>query len=236
MLKPILQRKEMDAFGKISLGNIDGSEIVLSAPEEQASRTRLETEGILEPRLAQALWPGGLWEHIMSIIQTIDLAFPLPNSKKRNLVVILRLPENCPTSVQEEIQEFRSRRYSSMSGSWELPVGAPPGSIERMMVRSCRLGTAHVFWRYGVLIEGDVDKNSRGGAFAFNLEYSVEDGELRFDVFGSVASVGPKAALSHVIYTMLSVIGEFLGLRWKGLLVCLSHCMRYLDLFPRVSR
>lgn len=191
VLMPILQHKEMNAFGKISLGNIDGNEIVLSAPDEQASWKRLETEGILEPKLAQVLWPGDLSAHIMTILQDIDLAFPLPNSDGRNLVVILRLPEKCPASAQEKIQEFQRSRYSSISGYWKFPEGAPPGSIEKMMARSCRLGTTRVFWRYGVLIEGDVDENNRGGSFAFHVEYSVEDGELRFEVFGSVASVGP---------------------------------------------
>lgn len=236
VLKPILHHNETEVCGEISLGKVCGKDIVLSTPEDQASWQRLKTEGILEPNLARVLWPDGLSEHVLPIIQNIDLAFPLAGGEEGNLAILLKLPKDSPTSAQEGLREFKGSRYPSMRLSWKMPVGVPPGAIENLMVRCCHLGTTSAFRRYGVLVEGDVHDDDPGGEFAMLLEYSLEAGELEVEIYGNVTSVGPWTALAHAMYSTLSVINNFPGLPWKASMLCPSHGAVCLQVSQKVGQ
>ncbi|CAN0426745.1 unnamed protein product, partial [Scytosiphon promiscuus] len=63
VLKPLLNHKDQESYnGSVKLGDTGDACITLRDPLDIALWNRLKGEGILEPRLAQAMWPAGLSE------------------------------------------------------------------------------------------------------------------------------------------------------------------------------
>lgn len=223
VLKPVqLHNDVRTQDGKILLGNIGNRNVVLSPPHD-GSWERFKEDGILEPELARELWPNGLSEHVLPMLDSMDLTFPFPGNDRGGLVVPLRLKEDRSEEVERVLQTFSQDHRAAMRVTWSFPLGIPPGAIERMLVRCCNLGEACKFWRFGVLVRGRLVQEGIDGTFALLVEYSCCHKELSMDLYGNTKSVGLWAALSFAISAVLRMTREFPGLEWKGSLACPEH-------------
>lgn len=233
ILKPVLNHKEKQLRdGTISLDIAQGRSILLSTREHKRLWRRLESEGILHPELARLLWPHDLSEYVLPTLRSIGLAFSLSDDEHDELVVMLRLPEERPSTIEEDLQNFRDGNYPAIRCLWKVFMGAPPGAIERVLTRCCSLGATKTFWRYGVLVKGDFG-GKIGGRFALLMEYVDE--ELHMEVHGNLASIGPWVALSYAMSAMLSITWEFPGLGWEASVKCPTHSTGELEVSREVS-
>lgn len=253
ILKPILIHNDKTLHdGSISLQVDDNQSTVLSEQAHKESWENLKTQGILEIELAHVLWPDGLWNYVLGTLESIDLAFPLPRGRKKlargneklarnhgklardyeDLVVMLRLPVERPQSVAEDLKDFRNGSYKAIGGTWKMFLGAPPGAIEKVLVRCCRLGATQIFWRFGVLIKGSFG-GVVGGRFALLLEYV--DNQLLIEIHGNLRSVGPWMALSYAMSAMLSMVQNSPGLPWEASIGCPEHKKMLLKISEKVS-
>ncbi|CAN0102649.1 unnamed protein product, partial [Scytosiphon promiscuus] len=231
ILKLLLNHKEEEEYGVVHLGDAGDTRVTLENRDDIASLGRLKSEGILEPRLARAMWPAGLSDYVVPTLRSLGLAFPLENDE--GLVVLLRLEEARPDSVGKVIDEFCSDQTPEFTASWKVFLGAPPGAIEKVLTRCCSLGGVRTFWRSGVLVHGGF--GDRSEIFAVVVEYSSSDNELTAQVYGDISTPAPWTALSYVISTVGYMLLEFPGLRSVGSLECPQHGAPML-LADKVSR
>lgn len=210
VLKPLCSHKDM-SLGEMNLGGIT----VKSGPKLE----RLVNDGILEPKLAEEMWPK-TWKYLLRTLCSAGLAFPRPDDKEGGLVVLLRLDERRPDDVGEIIDDFRNTHDGQMMASCMFLQGAPPGFIERLLSTFCRLGSCNHFWRYGVLIQSH-------SPFSAILEYSEDDdtlvGKLSVEVFGDAATAWPWLAMSGCLSVLSKMLSEFPGLEVEAKLGCPYH-------------
>ncbi|CAM9929296.1 unnamed protein product [Ectocarpus sp. 6 AP-2014] len=224
ILKPLLNHKDQETFdGRVNLGDTGDARITLDDPLDIASWGRLKNEGVLEPRLAYAMWPGGLSEYVLPTLASLGLTFPLEGDLDEGQVVLLRLKPERPDSVGEVIDTFCSRHTPALSASWKIFLGVPPGAIEKVLTRCCGLGAVQTFWRYGVLVHGGLGDLGGRGIFAVVLEYSSTDHKLNAQIFGDIGTPAPWVALSYVMSAVSLMLVDFPGLRWGGALKCPQH-------------
>ncbi|CAM9221130.1 unnamed protein product [Ectocarpus fasciculatus] len=224
ILKPLLNHKDQQTFdGRVNLGDTGDARMTLHDQSDIASWGRLKNEGVLEPRLAYAMWPDGLSEYVLPTLASLGLTFPLEGDPDDGLVVLLRLEPDCPESVGEVIDTFCSEHTPAFNASWEIFLGVPPGAIEKVLTRCCGLGGVRTFWRYGALVHGGLGDLDGRGIFAVVLEYSSTNNELTAQVFGDISTPAPWVALSYVTSAMSLMLVDFPGLRWKGSLKCPQH-------------
>ncbi|CAM9749420.1 unnamed protein product [Ectocarpus sp. 4 AP-2014] len=224
ILKPLLNHKDQETFdGLVSLGDTGDARITLDDPSDIASWGRLKSQGVLEPRLAYAIWPNGLSEYVLPTLAFLGLTFPLEDDPAEGLVVLLRLKLDRPGSVGQLIDTFCLEHTPALSASWKIFLGVPPGAIEKVLTRCCGLGGVRTFWRYGVLMHGGLGELGRRGVFAVVLEYSSTDNELAAQIFGDVSTPAPWVALSYVMSAVSLMLLDFPGLRWRGSLACPHH-------------
>ncbi|CAN0218727.1 unnamed protein product, partial [Scytosiphon promiscuus] len=219
ILKPLLNHKEEEDYGVVHLGDAGDTCITLENEDDIASWGRLKSEGILEPRLARAMWPAGLSDYVVPTLWSLALAFPLENDE--GLVVLMRLEEARPESVGKVIDEFCLDQTPEFTASWKVSLGAPPGAIEKLLTRCCSLGGVRTFWRSGVLVHGGF--GDRSEIFAVVVEYSSSDNELTAQVYGDISTPAPWTALSYVVSAVRWMLLEFPGLRSAGYLKCPQH-------------
>lgn len=209
VLKPLCSHKDM-SMGEVNLGGIT----VRPGPRVE----RLVKDGILEPKLAEELWPD-TWEHLLRALSSAGLTFPRPNDKEGGLVVLLRLDEDRPDDVGDILDDFRATNDGRIVASCTLLQGAPPGFIERLLSTCCRLGSCNHFWRYGVLIQ------SR--SFSVILEYAEDDdtlvGTFSVEAFGDSGTAGPWLALSGCLSVLSKMLSEFPGMDVEATLECPYH-------------
>ncbi|CAM9881019.1 unnamed protein product [Ectocarpus sp. 12 AP-2014] len=92
ILKPLLNHKDQRTFdGRVNLGDTGDARVSLDDSSDIASWDRLKNEGVLEPRLAYAMWPDGLSEYVLPTLASLGLTFPLAGDPDDGLVVLLRL-------------------------------------------------------------------------------------------------------------------------------------------------
>ncbi|CAN0148410.1 unnamed protein product [Ectocarpus sp. 6 AP-2014] len=224
ILKPLLNHKDQRAFdGRVNLGDTGDTRITLHDQSDIASWSRLKNEGVLEPRLANAMWPDGLSKYVLPTLVSLGLTFPLEGDPDAGLVVLLRLEPDRPESVGEVIDTFCSGLTPAFSASWKIFLGVPPGAIEKVLTRCCGLGGVRTFWRYGVLVHGGVGDLDGRGIFAVVVEYSSNTNELTTQIFGDISTPAPWVALSYVISSVSLMLVDFPGLRWEGSLKCPQH-------------
>ncbi|CBJ32718.1 LRR-GTPase of the ROCO family, incomplete sequence [Ectocarpus siliculosus] len=224
ILKPLLNHKDQRTFdGRVNLGDTGDARITLDDSSDIASWGRLKNEGVLEPRLAYAMWPDGLSEYVLPTLASLGLTFPLEGDPDNGLVVLLRLEPNRPASVGEAIDTFCSKYTPAFSASWEIFLGVPPGAIEKVLTRCCGLGDVQTFWRYGVLVHGGLGDLDGRGIFAVVTEYSSTNNELTAQIFGDISTSAPWVALSYVTSAVSLMLMDFPGLRWNGSLKCPQH-------------
>lgn len=225
ILKPLLNHKDEKTFdGCVKLGDTGDPCITLHDPLDIASWGRLKNTGILEPRLAYALWPAGLSAYVLPTLLSLGLTFPLDHDPHGGLVVLLRLKSDRPTSVGRVMDTFCSERTPAFSASWKFFLGVPDGAIEKLLTRCCSLGGVRTFWRFGVLVHGGfVDGGDSSGIFAVVLEYDSSGNELTAQFYGDISNPAPWAALSYVISATRFMLLEFSGLRSEGSLKCPQH-------------
>ncbi|CAM9930362.1 unnamed protein product [Ectocarpus sp. 6 AP-2014] len=224
ILKPLLNHKDQRTFdGRVNLGDTGDARITLDDSSDIASWGRLKNEGVLEPRLAYAMWPDGLSEYVLPTLASLGLTFPLEGDPEDGLVVLLRLEPDRPASVGEVIDTFCSKHTPAFSASWEIFLGVPPGAIEKVLTRCCGLGDVRTFWRYGVLVHGGLGNLDGRGMFAVVMEYSSTNNELTAQIFGDISIPAPWVALSYVTSAVSLMLMDFPGLRWKGCLKCPQH-------------
>ncbi|CAM9618996.1 unnamed protein product [Ectocarpus fasciculatus] len=224
ILKPLLNHKDEETFdGLVKLGDTGDTRVTLEDPSDIASWGRLKNEGVLEPRLACALWPNGLSEHVLPTLASLGLAFPLENDSAEGLVVLLRLSPDCPESVGKVIGTFCLKHTPAFNSSWKIFLGVPPGAIEKMLTRCCNLGGVRTFWRSGVLVHGGHGGQDGHEMFAVVLEYSPANNELTAKIFGDISTPAPWMALSYVMSAVSLMLLDFPGLRSRGSLKCPQH-------------
>ncbi|CAB1106422.1 unnamed protein product [Ectocarpus sp. CCAP 1310/34] len=224
ILKPLLNHKDQETFdGRVNLGDTGDTPITLDDPSDIKSWDRLKKEGVLEPRLAYAMWPDGLSEYVLPTLASLGFTFPLENDPDEGLVVLLRLTPNRPESVGKVIDTFCSGLTPAFSASWKIFLGVPPGAVEKVLTRCCGLGVVRTFWRYGVLVHGSFGAQDGRRTFAVVLEYSSTDNELTAKIFGDISTPAAWVALSYVMSAVKLMLMDFPGLRWKGSLKCPEH-------------
>ncbi|CAB1099588.1 unnamed protein product [Ectocarpus sp. CCAP 1310/34] len=199
ILKPLLNHKEEETF--------DG----------------LKREGILEPRLAQVVWPAGLCEFVLPTLASLGLTFPLENDPAEGLVVLLRLDPDRPEHVREVVDTFRSGLTPVLTAGWKIFLGVQPGAIEKVLTRCCDLGGVRTCWRSGVLVHGRLGVQDERGTFAVVVQYSSDGNELTAPVYGDRSSPALWTAVSFVSSVVRSMLLEFPGLRSRGFLECPQH-------------
>eukprot|EP00752_Nemacystus_decipiens_P012229 g10841.t1 len=222
VLKPLLNHKDEKSYnGSVKLGDSGGTCITLRDPVDIASWSRLKVEGILEPRLAQAMWPAGLSEYVLPTLLSLGLAFSLGNDPAGEVVVLLRLQSDRPAGVGKVMDTFRSKNDPVFTASWKFFLGVPPGAIEKVLTRCCSIGGVRVFWRFGVLVHGSFGDGGGGsGIFAVDLEYAADGNKLTAQVYGDICDPAPWAALSYAISAVRVMLLEFPGLHSEGSLRC----------------
>lgn len=224
ILKPLLNHKDEETFdGFVNLGDTGDTHITLEDPSDIASWERLKNEGVVEPILADAIWPDGLSEYILPTLASLGLTFPLANDPAGGLVVLLRLKPERPERVGKVIDTFCLDQTPTFKASWKVFLGVPPGAIEKVLTRCCSLGGVQVFWRNGVLVHGGLGDQDGHGIFAAVLEYSSANNELTAQIFGDISFSATWVALSYVMSAMSLVLLDFPGLRWRGSLQCPQH-------------
>ncbi|CAM9490436.1 unnamed protein product [Ectocarpus sp. 12 AP-2014] len=217
ILKPLLNHKDEETFdGFVNLGGTGDTRITLEDPSDIASWWRLKNEGVLEPRLADAMWRDGLSEYVLPTLLSLDLTFPLANDPAGGLVVLLRLKLDRPERVGKVIDTFCLDQTPAFNANWTDFLGVPPGAIEKVLTRCCSLGGVQIFWRYGVLVHGGLGDQDGHGMFAAVLEYSSADNVLTAQIFGDISFSAAWVALSYVMSAVSLMLLEFPGLRWRG--------------------
>jgi len=226
VLDPLLNHKGIeDRGGARVYGHVEVTE-----RWQEHSLRKLKDDGILEQRLAvDFLWPGYA-EHVLAALERIDLSFPYPEDEDGGLIVPLRLPETRPPYVGQQLANFNDgHSQKSLTMHWKLPLGVPPGGVERIVSRCSRIGAASLFWRFGVLVrvgaaveqgeenDGDVERSW------FMLEYDRYGQELVVAVWGDLTKAAAWATLSFVAAVVGGMILEFPGLRWEAFLGCPDH-------------
>ena len=186
ILKPLFNHKETaPEAGKVFLGDTGDTRIVLEENRHIASWNRLKQDGILEPELAGILWPD-LSQYVLPTLASLDLTFPLERDPAEGLVVLLRLGTERPDTVGDDIDTFRSKHSAVLNARWKWFLGVPPGAIEKVLARCCKVGDAQTFWRYGVLVQGALSGDEGTGSFTLVLEYSSERAELDLKAYGDI--------------------------------------------------
>ena len=223
VLKPLLNHKDKETFdGRVKLGDTGDTCITLEDESDIVSWGRLKDEGILEPRLAHAMWPAGLSEYVLPTLLSLDLSFPLANDPAEGLVVLLRLEPERPEDVGKEMDTYRSQNTPVFTACWKLFLGVPAGAMEKMLTRCSSFGNVRTFWRFGLLVRGGFGGGD-GGVFTVVLEFSSSRNELTAQVYGDTSAPAPWTALSYVISAVRSMLAEFPGLRSEGTLECPEH-------------
>lgn len=223
ILKPLLNHKEKEGYdGSVRLGDTGDTRISLTEERHITSWRRLKTQGVLEPDLANVMWPG-LADYVLPTLASLALTFPLVHDPAEGLVVLLRLGVERPESVGQDIDAFRQEHTAVLSVCWKMFLGVPPGAIEKILTRCCSIGAVQTFWRFGVLVQGYLGRKDTGGRFVLLLEYSHKTTELEMKVYGSVGTTAPWAALSYGLSAVLAIVLEFPGLRWRAHLSCPEH-------------
>ncbi|CAM9389199.1 unnamed protein product [Ectocarpus fasciculatus] len=224
ILKPLLNHKDQrTSRGRVYLGDTGDSRITLHDQSDIASWYRLKNEGVLEPRLACAMWPDGLSEYVLPTLASLGFTFPLEDDPEDGLVVLLRLEPNRPESVGKVIDTFCSGLTPAFNASWKIFLGVPPGAVEKVLTRCCGLGGVRTFWRYGVLVHGGLGVQDERRTFAVVLEYSSTDNELTAQIFGDISTPAAWVALSYVMSAVRLMLVDFPGLHWEGSLMCPQH-------------
>lgn len=225
VLKPLLNHKAQESYnGSVKLGDTGDTCITLRNQVHIALWGRLKGEGILEPTLAQAMWPAGLSEYVLPTLVSLGLAFSLGNDPAGGLVVLLRLKSGRPARVGIVMDTFRSKNTPVLTASWKFFLGVPPGAIEKVLTRCCSIGGVRAFWRFGVLVHGRFgDEGGSSGIFAVVLEYSQGGNELTAQFYGDMSNPAPWVALSYVMSAVRFMLSEFPGLGSKGSLRCPQH-------------
>lgn len=210
VVKPLCSHKDMSK-GEVNLGGIT----VKSGPRLD----RLVNKGILEPKLAEELWPSA-WKYLLQALSSVGLTFPFPGDKEGGLVVLLRLPTERPRDVGKILDGFRRENHVRIKASCTFVRGMPPGFVERLLSTCCRLGSCKPFWRYGVLIQS-------GTLFSVILEYLENDdslvGELTLESFGDPKTAGPWLAMSACLSVLVEMMSQFPGVEVEAKLECLLH-------------
>ncbi|CAM9391565.1 unnamed protein product [Ectocarpus fasciculatus] len=223
-LEPLLNHKDEETFdGSVKLGDAGDARTTLDAPSDIVSWHRLKREGILEPRLAKAIWPAGLSDYVLPTLALLGLTFPLENDPADGLVVLLRLDPGRPERVRKVVDTFRSGLAPALTASWKIFLGVPPGAVEKVLTRCCNLGGVRTFWRSGVLVHGCLGDRDESGTFAVVVQYSSSGNELTAYVYGDRSNPAPWTALSYVGSAVRSMLLEFPGLRSRGSLECPQH-------------
>ncbi|CAM9435787.1 unnamed protein product [Hapterophycus canaliculatus] len=222
ILKPLLNHKdEEDPFrGSLSLGDTG---ITLDNFELISSWKRFKESGILEPALAEVLWPDGLSGYVLPTLVSLGLAHLLDGGHTEGLVILLRLGKERPSGVGKEIDNFRREHADVLSVTWKIFLGTPPGAIEKALMRCCSMGILRTFWRFGVLVLGSLGAVSAGKTFALLIEYSQEKSEIDMKIYGDIGTAAPWTALSFGISAFRTMCSEFPGLRWRAFLRCPEH-------------
>lgn len=204
--------------GSLSLGDTG---IVLDDDGHIASWKRLEQEGVLEPALADVLWPDGLSDHVLPTLDSLGLTHPIDGDEGR--WVLLRLGHNRPERVGKELDNFRRDHIAVMSVRWKIFMGVPPGAVENMITRCAKIGVLRTLWRFGALVQSDLSTRTSGKTFALLVEYSHEKTEIDMKVYGSIGTVTPWVALSRGLSAVRMMCLEFPGLRLRASIECAQH-------------
>ncbi|CAN0181886.1 unnamed protein product [Ectocarpus sp. 12 AP-2014] len=224
ILKPLLNHKDEETSdGSVDLGDAGNARFTLDDPLDIASWGRLRNEGVLDPRLAYAMWPDGLSEYVVPTLASLGLAFSLRDDPDDGLVVLLGLKPGRPVRVGKVIDMFCSELTPAFSASWRFFLGVPPGAIEKVLTRCCSLGGVQTFWRYGVLVNGGLGDQDGNDMFTVVLEYSSTVNELVAQVYGDINTPAPWVALSYVMSAVSLMLLDFPGQRWRGSLKCPEH-------------
>ncbi|CAM9136686.1 unnamed protein product, partial [Ectocarpus sp. 4 AP-2014] len=213
VLDPLFSHRR-DSYGDIDLGGIRVTNI--------ASLRRLDDEHVFEPQLAEELWSLELAPHLLLALKSAGLTFPLPNDPNGGLVILLRMDTKPPPEYSIRREEAnQARKYDlTLTVACSFSLGLPPGFVERLLARCCRLGVPYPFWRYGALIVGN---GAEKGLFSLSLDYSEHDNMLKVEVLGGSEEVHAWAALSKVLSVMIKMLSEFPGLPCEVMFSCPQH-------------
>lgn len=223
ILKPLFNHKDTERVdGSVILGSTGDTQTTLTEDRHIQSWNRLKKEGILEPELARVIWPR-LVDYVLPTLSSLGLTFPLEHDPAEGQVVLLRLGRDRPRGVGEDIDDFRSRHSAALSLRWTCFLGVPPGAIEKVLTRCCRIGAVQTFWRFGVLIRGAIRGSECSGSFVLVLEYTSDSNQLDVQVYGDTCTVAPWAACAYAISAVRTMAIEFPGLRLRGFLECPKH-------------
>ena len=222
ILKPLLNHRDgEDEFcGSVSLGDTG---ITLDDVEHIGAWKRFKAKGILEPELAKVLWPEGLSDYVLPALCSLELAHPLNCDSARGLVVLLRLGKDRPERVGKELDDFRRDHNAVLSVTWKIFMGVPPGAIEKLITRCCKIGAIQTFWRFGVLVQGGLGSTAAIKTFVLLVEYSHDKTEIDMKVYGDIGTAAPWAAISLGVSAIRTMCLEVPGLKWRASLRCPQH-------------
>lgn len=222
ILKPLLNHRvyEDQCCGTLSLGDTN---ITLDDGRHVASWKSFEETGLLDPELAKVLWPDGLSDYVIPTLKSLGMAHSLDGDPTQRLVVLLRLREERPPDVGKNLDDFRRDHIEVLNITWKFFMGAPPGAVEKVLMRCCGIGTPQKFWRFGVLIQDCMGEGVAAKTFALLVEYSHERKTIDMKVYGNISTVAPWAALSLGISAVRNMCLEFPGLGWRAFLTCPQH-------------
>jgi len=223
ILKPLLNHRDTEDFdGSLSLGDTG---ITLEGDAHISSWSRFKENGILEMTLARVvLWPDGLSDYVLPTLESLGLAHPIDGDPAQRLGVLVRLGEERPPDVGEELDDFRRDHTAVLNVTWKVFMGVPPGSIEKVLVRCSTIGALRTFWRFGVLVQGCLGGGGVASkTFALLVEYTHERNEIDMRVYGNIGTAAPWAALSLGISAVRTMCLDFPGLRWRASLKCPQH-------------
>lgn len=214
VLDPLFSHKR-DSMGRIDLGGIRVTRNV-------ASLDRLDKEHVFEPQLAEELWGAELAPHLLLALNSAGLTFPLPKDPNGGLVILSRMDAKRPPDYSDKVKEVDQTRKHDLKLLVEcsFSLGLPPGFVERLLARCCRLGFPYPFWRYGALIVGG---GAEEGLFSLSLEYCEKKKILTVEVDGGCIEVHAWAALSKVLSVTIKMLSEFPGLPCQPTFFCPLH-------------
>ena len=166
---------------------------------------------------------------------------PSNDSKDTEMLVIMRLPEECTGSKKNDFDQDLKKALKDdqdVTLKWELDsAGAPYGLVERLIASCHVIGEVEqgACWRYGALFKSH-ERTERGAKkirlFKFAICYSVSERILTLRMIGDLKNNLVWAALRYVASTMVTLSKEWPGMEWSGWPDCPEHPRTRLYLIP----
>lgn len=230
-----------------------------TVPQHFASmRDELVNNGILRRGFAEHLWSkarrgplsDGQMDALYRVVISIGIGIPLETADssacpsgsgdrgRRDMLVIMRLPEMCGRQQQDDIDRWVSeakQRHGvrEVTLKWRFDsAGSPPGLVERVIASCHVVGVVEMglCWRYGAIFKSRALAPGGVGErlYTFFIRYDDTCGAdkrvLEMSMFGPLDGE-LWTALRWIASSMVNLSREWPGVLWEGWLECAKHPM-----------